>query len=397
MTRRAFRACTRKEILLLRRDPHTLLLLFVMPAVFILVMSLALQDRFEGGGATVASVLVSDADGSDSARTVIDRLQANEAFEVIETGAVSAEALGQRVLSDGHDFGLRIDAGFGTAVTTEDAAAGDALRVIVAPEIERQRERLLLAAVGEGLGRARVAALARRLSPLVDIDLDEPMRGPRVVNLYGGDRAAAPSSVQQSVPAWLVFGVFFVVIPLSNTMIRERQLGTDRRLRTTPAGEGDILLGKLLPYFVVNQVQVVAMLLVGALLVPALGGDRLELAGVPPATLAVMAVALSLAALGYAMLVAVVSSTTEQATMLGGGGNIILAAIGGIMVPEFVMPPALQAATQVSPMAWGLDGFLIGFLHAGGVRDVAPHAGALAAFGATGVGVAWWLQRRRVE
>ncbi len=58
-----------------------------------------------------------------------------------------------------------------------------------------------------------------------------------------------PSAVQQSVPGWLVFGVFFVVVPLSNTFIRERQLGTLRRLRSTNLSRGTVLLGKLIPYF----------------------------------------------------------------------------------------------------------------------------------------------------
>jgi ABC-2 type transport system permease protein len=143
--------------------------------------------------------------------------------------------------------------------------------------------------------------------------------------------------------------------------------------------------------------QAVAMLLVGLLVVPALGGAALEVGGVPVATLVLMAVAVSVAALGYALLVAAFSSTTEQAAMLGGGGNIILAAIGGIMVPEFVMPPALQAVTRLSPMAWGLDGFLLAFLERAGPADVIGYAGALTAFGAVGLTLAGWRQSRRSE
>jgi ABC-2 type transport system permease protein len=399
MKRLVVAACARKEMLLLWRDPQTLLLLFLMPAVFILVMSLALQDRFEQGGGTVATVLVVDNDDSASTGTVIESLRRNQGFEVVELGgAIADDVLHRRISARDAGFGVRIDAGFEEAVYADGGDPARRIHVRVAPKIDRQREALLVAAVRQGLGQARMEALSDRLAPLVDFDAGGIGDDIDVAYLYGdAHKGSAPSSVQQNVPAWLVFGMFFVVIPLSNTMIRERLSGTEQRLRTTPAGAGSILAGKLLPYFALNQLQAVAMLLVGLLVVPALGGAALEVGGVPVATLVLMAVAVSVAALGYALLVAAFSSTTEQAAMLGGGGNIILAAIGGIMVPEFVMPPALQAVTRLSPMAWGLDGFLLAFLERAGPADVIGYAGALTAFGAVGLTLAGWRQSRRSE
>ena len=396
MRARVLGACARKETLLLWRDPQTLVLLFLMPAVFILVMSLALEDRFRQGGASVATVLASDGDGSASAARLLEALRATDGFDVRTVDADGPSALGERVRSGDHGFGVWIEPGFETAVYADGGEPGRYLHVLVGAKIDRQREALMLAAVRQGLGSARMAALAERLSPLVAIDPAGGEAALRKRYLFdGAGGGAAPSSVQQNVPAWLVFGIFFVVIPLSNTMIRERQSGMEQRLRTTPAGAGAILAGKLLPYFALNQLQTLAMLLVGVYLVPALGGQALALAGVSAVGLAAMAVAVSVAALGYAVLVASAARTTEQAAMLGGGGNIILAAIGGIMVPEFVMPPALQAITHVSPMAWGLDGFLRAFLERAGPGRVAGHAAALAAFGGAGMALAWWLQRRR--
>lgn len=398
MRARVLGACARKETLLLWRDPQTLVLLFVMPAVFILVMSLALQDRFRGGSGSVASALVVDADGGPQARRLLERLAGNASFELVRTdAALDPAGLRSRLDRSEHEFGFRIGAGFGDAVGARDGNPAERLQVLVAPAVDRQREALFVAAVQQGLVRIQMEALSERLGPMVQLDPARLEREVPVDYLYAGEpgNERAPSSVQQNVPAWLVFGIFFVVIPLSNTMIRERQSGMERRLRTTPAGAGPLLAGKLLPYFGLNQLQTLAMLAVGTFLVPALGGEALAFSGVSPTALALMAVAVSVAALGYALLVAAASRTTEQAAMLGGGGNIILAAIGGIMVPEFVMPPALQAVTQVSPMAWGLDGFLLAFLERGGPADVARHAAALAAFGAAGILLAGWLQSRR--
>ena len=168
-----------------------------------------------------------------------------------------------------------------------------------------------------------------------------------------------------------MFGAFFVVVPLSNTFISERQQGTLRRLRSTNLGSLTLLMGKLVPYFAINQLQVLLMLLAGCYLVPLLGGQALQING-SLLLLALMAAAVSVCALGLALLIAVSSSTTEQATLLGGTGNIILAALGGIMIPKFVMPAAMQSIAQWSPMSWGLEGFLDVLLRTGTLRDVAP-------------------------
>jgi ABC-2 type transport system permease protein len=181
------------------------------------------------------------------------------------------------------------------------------------------------------------------------------------------------------------------MVPLSNTFIRERQQGTLRRLRSTNLGSLNLLAGKLVPYFAVNQLQVLLMLLAGRFLVPLLGGEALQIKGAWW-LLAAMSVALSVAALGLALLVAVTSRTTEQATLLSGTGNIILAALGGIMVPKFVMPATMQQVAAYSPMSWGLEGFLDILLRGGGFREIAPKMAGLTALGVGTILIAWLVQ-----
>jgi ABC-2 type transport system permease protein len=141
-----------------------------------------------------------------------------------------------------------------------------------------------------------------------------------------------------------------------------------------------MLLGKLVPYFAINLVQVVSMLCVGVYVVPLLGGEALTL-GHSPAALVLMSFAASFASVSYALLIANMVSTSEQATIFTGVSNLLLAVIGGIMVPRFVMPQAMQQISLCSPMAWGLEGFLDIFLRRGGVEEVRTEALQLVAFG----------------
>ena len=139
-------------------------------------------------------------------------------------------------------------------------------------------------------------------------------------------------------------------------MALERQTNTITRLRLARASASGLIAAKLVPYFLINQLQFVGMLLLGRYLLPEIGVPALILNGslVP---YALLSAAVSAAALGYALLISVCAKSTEHAVVLGGGGIILMAAIGGIMVPAHVMPETMQQLTWISPMAWGLEGF----------------------------------------
>jgi ABC-2 type transport system permease protein len=189
-----------------------------------------------------------------------------------------------------------------------------------------------------------------------------------------------PSAVQQSVPAWLVFSMFFIVIPISNTFISERGQGTLMRLKSMNVSWLSLIVGKMVPYLFVNAIQVILMILIGVYAVPLLGGTPLTV-GDSLGGLALIAASVSFSAISVALLIASLARTTEQATTIGGVLNIIFGALGGIMVPKFVMPGFMQEIARLSPMSWGLEGFLDIFLRNGNVSDVLPESLSLLIFG----------------
>src|SRR5436309_390425 len=209
----------------------------------------------------------------------------------------------------------------------------------------------------------------RRAGIAADADALE-LKHAATLNVETIGKTARPSSVQQNVPAWLIFGMFFVVMPISSLFVVERREGTLARLVSLRVPFSMLLLGKVGPYFVVNLAQAALMLLAGRTLVPWFGGETLALPGRWD-LLAGVTACTSFAAIGWGLLVAVCSRTLEQATVIGGVGNILAAAVGGVMVPRFVMPEAMQKVSEVSPMAWALDGFHAVILRQGGAADIA--------------------------
>jgi ABC-2 type transport system permease protein len=108
-----------------------------------------------------------------------------------------------------------------------------------------------------------------------------------------------------------------------------------------------------------------------------------------------MASALSFASVAYALLISNMVTTAEQATIFTGVSNILLAALGGIMVPRFIMPPLMQDISYYSPMAWGLEGFLDLFLRQGDVMMILPEVFRLTGFGIVALLMASFYMRRQ--
>ncbi|MBE9504213.1 MAG: ABC transporter permease, partial [Proteobacteria bacterium] len=205
-----------------------------------------------------------------------------------------------------------------------------------------------------------------------------------------------PTSVQQSVPAYSLFAMFFVVIPLSGTFIRERQEGSFLRLQSMPVSPWIHMIGKVVPFFIINQIQIILMFLVGIYVIPLFGGDSLTL-GDSYLGIAMITVSASIAAIGFGLLVAVFSKTTEQATTFGGISVIIFSALGGIMVPKFLMPDFMQQLANISPLSWGLESFFDLFVRKGGVGDILQEFFMLLLFGFICTSIAVWRYHRVVR
>lgn len=377
-----------KEFALLGRDRHGLLVLFVMPALFILIMSLALRDEVNDQRGIEIPYPVVDRADNEVSHALRERLRAIDGFRPRLVAETDRAAVVEGIARDQYKFGLIIPADFQQRVLNGKAreALPGLVELSLGPGTDPQL-RLLFRMVLEGAIRSlRADLLIDRLSfapgsdPLEAGTLFPEGNVATSFATPSGEHERVPTAVQQSVPAWLVFAMFFVVIPLSTTFLVERQQGTLLRLATLGIPARLLLLSKVVPYFTINQLQMVLMVLVGMFLVPLLGGDALN-APSSLAGLAIISVATSLAALGFALLITTFARTHIQATTYGGIANIILGALGGIMVPRFVMPPVMQDIGLLSPMAWGLEGFLDIFLRRGDWTAPLGEAAGLALFG----------------
>jgi len=360
-----FRAMIKKEFLLVLRDRHALIALFVMPAIFILIMSVALKEQFNQDAITF-NISVIDQDDSKLSKKFIRKLDKAKSFSLLE----QSEDIGILITIPKDYYNLKkksqkLD------LLVKGSMKGDLLEIFKAKLLKEVMDAKLKQMSKE---IKKTSFQASKTMKKISLDYD------KLYSVKYEKTELIPSSTQQSVPSWIVFGMFFVIIPMSTIFINERKQNTLNRLNSMNVSIPLMTLAKIVPYLVINHIQVWIMLGVGVFVVPLFDTPALEITGSFMA-LEVLSVALSISAIGLSVLIAVSATSAEQATTIGGISNILLGAIGGVMVPKFIMPDSMKELSNISPMSWGLDGFLDIFLKQADVMMVAYNSALLAGFG----------------
>ena len=436
-------ATIRKELLELRRDRAGIMVLLVMPMALVLIVALVQDNVMRATGETPIRVLLVDSDNGFLGRAIEKQLRGEAGLELIGkngAGDVTEEAA-RKALADGdcrfyiliapgtsarlrEQVRRRADESFvptsrpakraaniavpGLAIHFDPAVQG-AFRTAVVNSLQRVLLGIELREKGAALSDAIERKMQREIgggiplppgldaakhAPPIRFELDtEPVLTLSEAPDSGGRWAGRPTAAQQNVPAWALFGMFFIVVPVSGALIRERQSGTFRRLMTLPISLAGLLAGKVIAYTLVCTAQFVLMVAIGVFVLPLLGTSGLVVGAEGP-VVGIIALSAALAATGYGIMVGVLARSYEQASVFGAVSVVIAAALGGVMIPVYVMPRSMQAVSVLSPLAWALNAFQDVFVREGTLRTVVPNLGRLTLFSFATLSVAWWSLRR---
>jgi len=378
----------RKEWRLLLRNPHGLAVLFLMPAAFILVMSFALKNTLianvefpDTGWVIEASSPIATQWAKEwTLRNGGERLASRtQLLEALRARQVQAGVIVQPEWLDGQGKPRADQIELWLSSRVQPAAASR-LRAELSYSMLQLQMKMAAAAAGPFASILLGSTSSEELLPASGML--------KIRYVYEIESGRKMTAVQQSVPAWLIFGMFFVVIPIAGVLIQERNDGTLTRMATFGVTPGAVLGGKLLAFMALNWIQLFLMLMVGRWVVPMLGGDTLYL-DLPVGWFLLMVMATSAAAVGLALLIAAHTRSFDHAAALGGGANVVLGALAGIMVPRILMPAGMQTISEWSPMGWALDGMQVVFLGAPDAAQIVPKASLLLAFSAVCILSSW--------
>ncbi|MDD4215488.1 MAG: ABC transporter permease, partial [Bacteroidales bacterium] len=140
-----------------------------------------------------------------------------------------------------------------------------------------------------------------------------------------GKAVIKPTLVQNNVPAFALFAMFFIVIPLAGSLLTERNEGTYNRILTLPVKYITILWGKVVVYASICLLQLLLMIVTGMYLLPLIYGMPALVLGTNYIALLCAAFSSAFAAIGFGLLVGTFASTQSQAGIFGSFMVLILA------------------------------------------------------------------------
>lgn len=399
-----------KELLILIRDKAGLAILFLMPLTMIIIMALIQDGPFRDYQQAEIKVLVLDQDRDECSKAIYQGLDQAGIFKVTEAEYSKSDinSIREEVKKGTYKVGVIIPPGtslmlqthisrdisraFGELTNGMSEEAKDSLfagiQVIYDPALQasfKKSVQLALDKILDGYQASQsIKIISQHLSQYfpngnqfnIDtrrfIQLDQKSAMPELEGL-------SLNSVQHNVPAWTIFGIFFIVLPLAGSIIKEREDGSTLRLRTIPGTSLVVMIGKVLAYLLITLVQFVLMMLAGVFLMPQLGLPALDL-GQNLSAIILAVVSIGMAATGLGVLLGTVFKTHQQSSTFAAVFIVILAAIGGIWIPVFVMPEILRTMSAISPLGWSMETFNNIFLRGAGVQEILPEVTALTGF-----------------
>ncbi len=199
---------------------------------------------------------------------------------------------------------------------------------------------------------------------------------------------AAPAVTYYAGAVAMLFLMFSSLIG-AMSFLEERESGLLDRLASGPGGVGVLIDGKFLFLILQGFLQVLVIYLVAW----AVFGVALPAHAGPWAITSIVAAA---ASAGLAMGFVTLCRSKQQAQTLGQMLILVVSAVGGSMVPRYLMPPSVQALGWATPNTWVLEAYASIFSRADAIAAMYVPWAVLSGIGLTGLLVARFVARRAI-
>jgi len=397
----------KKDIRILMRDKVGIALMFVMPILLVIVVTSIQNSTFQLVNKNKLPILISNQDTGEASKRLVSALSNIGMFKVSLTPDTKNEALITDAMHNKDamlgvvipkDFSAKVSAkskhvagkamnSFGLeGDTTKNADTNiDPLTIYYNPILQ---ESLRLSVKG-ALQSALQMVESRETLRTLYYSINEKQLPEKLENEMLNNRTTinevpvskdgtrrTPNATQHNVPAWTIFAMFFVIMSLGGSVVREKVSGSFIRLKTLPTNYAVGLFSKQITYMGVTMLQALVIFSIGIWLFPFMNLPALNL----PADIGALVITTLICgwcAVSYAICVGVFADTQEQANGFGAVSIVILAAVGGLMVPSFAMQGTFKSAANLSPMHWCLEAYYTLFLENGKLKDIAGNLIAL--------------------
>ncbi len=401
-----------KDLLLVARDPASLILLLITPFGLTLVIGFAFGGF--GGGSSSAGLAnipltIVNQDRGQFGASLVQVFESQDLADLLEASALTSDATEAAI-----DAARRaVDADQSAAVVVIPADFSDSflpaqfeegqfeqvqqpepsrieiygnptrpvsvnvIRTIIEQFLNQQlagragvlvsfgqlvQQQLVPISGLESLARAQGAAVVQQVIDNTSIQLRK--RGAAEQT----DASGGFDWLEFSAPSMAILFLMFTVSSGGYNILAERDEGTLARMLVSPTTAAQVLGGKILGIFLTGLAQLGILILASSVLLGLRWGE--------PLALIILVICLVAGATSWGILLAAYARTPGQANAVGTALALIFGAGAGNFVPRPSLPEWLQVASYISPNAWGLEGFMK-LTSGGSLSDIGPPALAL--------------------
>jgi ABC-2 type transport system permease protein len=394
-------------ILGLVRDRGALAMTFLLPPLIFVIFA-AIFSGVSGDEMRLKIALVDDAQ-TDESEQLVAAIREEPSLRIY-TGQLNDEDSLRRVVSLGEvDVGLYIRDGLTSdADTSPIVIIADAGRAMAGPILSGHVQRLIARKMpGVNFGRLlpSIENLTGGLSEKQRIRLNAGLDAMNQNNENAASDGNSGNGALVSIDTLAIRGgnsavsyyagavaILFLLLSAMQgaaTLIEERTSGIVDRLAVGSAGVDVVVIARFLFLTLQGVFQVALIFLVAWIIY------SVNLPGHFGLWLVTTFLA-SAAAAGLGLAMAAACSTKQQANTISGFLVLIVSAVGGSMVPRFMMPPWLQDIGWYTPTAWAIEAYQGLLWRDADVQALLPSIWPLALVGIIGLVAALALSRYRL-
>ncbi len=384
------------QFLILKRDYIVLMLIFVLPILFFSITALIFGKIQTGPGTKMAGIkiIIVDEDQSSFSRRLIREIGKGKAFEIITTSGEQTDTppvpftrgrASEQVRGGKAPVAVILPSGLERSLETSSKAlpveilydaANPAIRFIVygilkqatvnaAPYILIKRSLEYLEYLGMGMTPGQRKEF-EKLGPV--------LRGEKPFNSTTREKTSSTAigdfsdlfpvkhtdvrGRQSDMISYYAAGVgvmflLFSMAGAGGVLLAEEERGTLERLLNSQVGMGRLLLSNWMFYSLVGFIQLLTMFIWGSVVFTLDLWTINHLSG-----FGVMTITTAAAASAFGIILATLCSSRAQLSGVSTVVILTMSALGGSMVPRFMLPDFIKEASHFTLNGWALDGYL---------------------------------------
>ena len=389
-----------KDIQILTRDKVGLIFMFAMPVILAMVITATQNSTFELLNKNKVPLLLCNKDKGEASKQLVIAIEKVGMFAVKKVAPDETEKqLSERMHEKDALLAIIIPPDFSTKITSKASVAAtkalnnfglqtdtvkggavnlEPITLLYHPVLQESFRQSIQGALRSSLQMVQSKEVLKSIYyALNETQLPDSLEKEIISNqvdineipISRDGSKTIPNATQHNIPAWTIFAMFFVVISLGSSVVREKLNGSFIRLKTLPTNYLLALISKQITYLAVTLLQAALIFAIGIWIFPSLGLPQLNLPSDVPG-LFVVSFICGWCAVSFAICVGVFAQTQEQANGIGAVSVVLLAAIGGLLVPSFAMPQSFQPIIKLSPLHWCLQAYYGLFLEGGKLKDI---------------------------